>query len=478
MGHPTIYPTGTTIYNSKKAWNGYTIFQVSGLGAILIDMNGNEVQHWKGLEGFPNKLLPNGQVLGSTGERNPKYGYQDMVDLVQVDWDGNIVWKFNKSEFISDPEEEGEWMLRQHHDYQREGSPVGYYAPDLAPLEYNGTTIILTHENIINEDISDKVLLDDKIIEVTWDGKIIWQWNASHHFHELGFKEAAKKVIYKDPNIRKLHGIEVGDWLHINSISKIGPNKWFDEGDERFNPENIIWDSREANIIAIIDKVTGNIVWKLGPDYDDEIGNKIGWIIGQHHAHIIPKGLPGEGNLLVFDNGGWAGYGESNVNSHNGRENARRDYSRVLEINPITFEIEWQYTPKEAGFVHPLDSSRFYSPFISSAQRLLNGNTLITEGSDGRIFEITRDYEIVWEYINPYKENKRLNMNMVYRAYRAPYSWVPQLEKPKEKDIENIDIKNFKVKGAAACGANREVNVNLGKKYESKNNFCVLVNDI
>jgi hypothetical protein len=49
---------------------------------------------------------------------------------------------------------------------------------------------------------------------------------------------------------------------------------------------------------------------------------------------------------------------------------ALRDYSRVLEINPVTLEIVWQYTPKEAGFVVPLDAARFYSPFISSAQRL------------------------------------------------------------------------------------------------------------
>src|ERR1035438_5380510 len=47
-----------------------------------------------------------------------------------------------------------------------------------------------------------------------------------------------------------------------------------------------------------------------------------------------------------------------------GRRNVLRDYSRVLEIDPTTLEIVWQYTPKEAGFVQPLDASRFYSPFI------------------------------------------------------------------------------------------------------------------
>ena len=83
--------------------------------------------------------------------------------------------------------------------------------------------------------------------------------------------------------------------MHINSMSTIGPNKFYDQGDERFHPENIIWDARESNIIAIIDKKTGNIVWKLGPDYSSPDVKHLGWIIGQHHAHIIPKGLPGEG---------------------------------------------------------------------------------------------------------------------------------------------------------------------------------------
>ena len=123
----------------------------------------------------------------------------------------------------------------------------------------------------------------------------------------------AKTVLFRDPNLRKLAGGSVGDWLHINSASFVGPNRHFDAGDNRFHPDNIIWDSREANIIAITDRKTGNITWRLGPNYDgSEAESKLGWIIGQHHAHIIPRGLPGEGNLLVFDNGGWAGYGKPN----------------------------------------------------------------------------------------------------------------------------------------------------------------------
>jgi hypothetical protein len=39
-------------------------------------------------------------------------------------------------------------------------------------------------------------------------------------------------------------------------MSVLGPNKWFDAGDQRFNPDNILIDSREANFIVIIDKQT------------------------------------------------------------------------------------------------------------------------------------------------------------------------------------------------------------------------------
>jgi hypothetical protein len=101
----------------------------------------------------------------------------------------------------------------------------------------------------------------------------------------------------------------------------------------------------------------------------------------------------------------------------------------VLEIDPDSLKIVWQYTPVEAGLPFPVDANRFYSPFISSAQRLPNGNTLITEGSGGRFIEVTAGHEIVWEYISPYR-GRMMNINMIYRAYRLPYDWVPQVEPP------------------------------------------------
>ncbi|MCG8638937.1 MAG: aryl-sulfate sulfotransferase [Desulfobacterales bacterium] len=472
MSYPSIYPTGTTIYDKENCFNGYTLFQAKEHGALLVDMNGGEVKLWKGLHGFPNKLLPGGQVLGHTGERSTRYGMQDYRDLLQVDWDGKVTWKFNEYEYIEDPGEEPQFMARVHHDYQRQGNPVGYYVPGMDADPKGGTTLILGHKNLVNKKISDKLLLDDVIYEISWEGDILWEWVCSDHFDSFGFREDAKNCLSRNPNMRPCGG-GMGDWMHINSMSVLGPNRWYDNGDERFHPDNIIVDGRETNIIFIISKTSGKVVWKVGPYYDYTPEKDLGWIIGQHHAHMIPRGLPGEGNILVYDNGGWAGYGGSHPASLDGSKNVLRDYSRVLEFDPIQLEIIWQHTPNEAGLVHPTDSNRFYSPFISAAQRLSNGNTLITEGSGGRIIEVTADHRLVWEYISPYW-GEHFKMNMVYRAYRYPYSYVPQAEPPEEKSIAPIDVTNFRVKGARPRGAVSEVGVEGVKPYQSSSTLCVV----
>ncbi|WP_320958457.1 thioredoxin domain-containing protein, partial [Enterocloster asparagiformis] len=206
---------------------------------------------------------------------------------------------------------------------------------------------------------------------------------------------------------------------------------------------------------------------------------KLGWIIGQHHFHMIPKGLPGEGNLMVFDNGGWGGYGVPNPAAPIGAKNAHRDYSRVLEFNPITLEIVWKVTPKELGHAIPTDASKFYSPYVSSAQRLPNGNTLITEGSDGRLIEVTPDHEIVWEWISPYytHNEKGPKNNMIYRAYRYPYSYVPQEPTPVEVEIKPIDNVTYRVPGAGAFGAKKIIDIPGTLPYYQDVALCVATDD-
>ena len=122
------------------------------------------------------------------------------------------------------------------------------------------------------------------------------------------------------------------------------------------------------------------------------------------------------------------------------------------------------YTPLEAGNLLFTDASKFYSSYISSAQRLPNGNTLITEGSDGHLIEVTPEHEIVWEYVNPYFKNigGNFKMNMVYRAYRTPYEWVPQATHAEEVSIEPLDVETFRVPGASKGAGTGKVTVVAG----------------
>jgi hypothetical protein len=381
-------------YDPGKACNGYTLVCLDN-AAKLIDMNGNIIKTWN-IAGFPAKMLPNGSVMGQGGHRVVDL---ELSEVVQLSWSGETEWSF--SEF---DEVEGEMVARAHHDFQKDGNPVGYYAPGQEPLAYGGKVLVLGRLDTLDPEISALSLLDDVVYEVDWETKeVTLLWKSSEHFDELGFDEQAKQLIYN----------QGGDYLHINSVSRVGPNRWYDPdtgiGDARFHPDNLIMDARGANIIWIVNMAEGTgydigeIVWKVGPDYSAGTpeGDKLGQIVGQHHAHMIPEGLPGEGNILVFDNGGMAGYPFQ-----------YRWYSRILEFDPITFDLVWHYE----------EGPEFFSYFISSAQRLPNGNTLIDEGSVGRMFEVTPGGETVWEYVDGLGIQ---GFGRLYRAYRIPPEWVP-----------------------------------------------------
>lgn len=473
MGFPTVHPFGVTRHDPALAWGGYTLFQAPGVGALLIDMQGREVKLWRGLQGFPNSLLPGGEVLGSTGQRDPRLAFQDQVDVVQVDWDGRIVWRHSRGEWVEDAGTPPRWVARQHHDLQREGNPVGYPAPGQLPRTREGHTLLLVHENRQVPAISDHPLLDDALVEIGWDGQELWRWRAADHVEELGFDAEARAALRRQPTLRTLASGAVGDWLHLNAATRLGPNRHFDAGDARFHPDNVMISAREANLLAIVERASGRIVWRLGPRYDgNEAERRLGWIIGQHHAHLIPRGLPGEGNLLVFDNGGWAGYGAPHPGAPDGTRAVQRDHSRVLEIDPRTLAIVWQYTPAEAGFVVPLDAFRFYSPFVSSAQRLANGNTLITEGADGRLIEVTPEHRIVWEYLSPYRGQGALALHLIYRAIRYPYDWVPQLPVPEAVAITPPGPE-WRLPGAAPAGPVRDTAVEAVEPTRHDTDYCV-----
>ena len=292
--------------------------------------------------------------------------------------------------------------------------------------------MILTHTNHEAPAVADVPLEDDRLIEVSRDGKIVWEWLASQHIDELGFTPQARAAIRAGPG----YSAERGgfDWLHTNAATYVGPNHWFDDGDRRFAPDNVIISSRQASLLAIVAR-DGSVVWRSARLQPSDALRKIGQIIGQHHAHFIPKGLPGAGNLLVFDNGGASGYGVGTSVAPTGSGIFARANSRVLEIDPVTLALVWSY-------VAP---AQFYSSNISSAQRLPNGNTLITEGAPGRVFEVTADGTIVWEYMSPFFGDGPRPSNAVYRAYRVPYDWIPQLERPHERAVTPPALSDFKL---------------------------------
>ena len=428
----SVYPTGTTIYDPDRTWNGYTVLSPLATQAVLvIDMNGNVVKRWEGFNnsaGGPARVLPGGFVMAAAGARPP---HQESLELLLRDFAGNVLWRFSRNEQITTREGGTAWSARQHHDWQRDDFPAGYYSPESTPAVDGGATLILTHSTRRQPNVADVSLEDDRLIEVSRNGDIVWEWVASDHIDELGFAPDARKVIKAAAAFNKARGSF--DWLHVNSATYVGPNRWFDQGDRRFAPNNVIISSREASLLAIVGR-DGKIVWRLGPDFSETAALRaIRQIIGQHHAHLIPKGLPGAGNLLVFDNGGSSGYGFANPIAPDGRGAFARATSRVLEINPVTLELVWSYT-----------NPRFFSTNISGAQRLPNGNTLVTAGAGGRMFEVTREGTIVWEYMFPMFSGANAS-NAVYRAYRVPYGWIPQLTTPTAQRVTPPPPGDFRV---------------------------------
>jgi hypothetical protein len=440
----TVYPTGTTIYDPARAWSGYTVLSpLNTQAAIVIDMNGAVVKQWDGFinsAGGPVRVYPDGGVIAANGNNPPR---QESLELVARDFSGKILWRFDHNEQIQTRDGKTIWSARQHHDWQREDYPAGYYSPEARPSIQGGNTLILTHINHVKPAIADATLEDDRLIEVSPAGDIVWQWVASDHLEEFGFSPAARAAIRTAASAPPARGGGAGgganaerrsfDWLHINAATYVGPNRWFDAGDRRFAPNNVIISSRQSSFIAIVGR-DGKIAWRIGPDFleSNEL-RTLRQIIGQHNPHLIPKGLPGAGNLLVFDNGGASGYGAPTPVSPDGGSIYQRAGSRVLEIDPTTLALVWSYT-----------GPRLFSTNISGAQRLPNGNTLITEGAPGRLLEVTNDRKIVWEYIYPVFGGANAT-NGVYRGYRIPYDWLKQIPRPTERAVVPPAVGDFRV---------------------------------
>ncbi|OAI23747.1 ArsR family transcriptional regulator [Methylosinus sp. R-45379] len=429
---PSVYPTGATIYDPARAYNSYVLFAGGDDVTRLVDLTGKVVREWK-YTGQPVSFIDPALVEGARGhifvtleseegrgtDLTPGRAQTRVRKTVgEVDWDGKPVWSFGSAAPGG--------VARQHHDITR------------LP---NGNTLLLANISYPLPGFAAPQVLDDVAYEANPDGDIVWTWAASDHLEEIGFTA---------DELRLIKGSKNPDYLHVNDLKPVGPNHWHDEGDARFAPDNLIFDSRNGNFIAIVDRKTRKIVWTLGPHFPPvsedgtttsrKVPRPVDQISGQHDAQIIPKGLPGAGNLLVFDNQGEAGYPRASVTYTGG--------SRVLEIDPVTKQIVWQYTGASSG--NP--GWTFRSTHISNARRLPNGNTFIDEGQIGRFFQVTPEGEIVWEYLNPYPrrgkdaETGRPTLNYsIYRAQPVPYDWAPEGTPHAETAIAPPENAGFRV---------------------------------
>jgi len=249
----------------------------------------------------------------------------------EYSWDGELQWVFRLATAEDFP----------HHD--------------LIQLE-NRNYLVLAR---------DRTNYTGYLLEVDRRGRVVWEWRSLEHIDSFPTWDRDRK----DPT-------------HINSIHELQPNRLFAGGDERFRPGNILVSARHLNAIFIIDKTSGQVVWLYNGDLDY-----------QHEATMVAKGEPGEGQILVFNNG------------RRDRNGYRR--SLIQSIEPSTGELVWQY-----------GSQFFYSSVAGTVQKLPGANFVVASSHGGRIFEITPKGEIVWEWVPPY---------MPMRPERLTYDHCPQL---------------------------------------------------
>jgi hypothetical protein len=341
-----------SVYDPAQAFAGYTLYPADGNSEVwLLNMKGEIIHTWKA-DAERARLLPNGHLLvvhGSKFGRNKKPWRKLRDTIREYDWESNVVWEYTAEDVI-------------HHDVKR-----------LA----NGNTLFLKRTVIpasLQQKISDSSrralrLRGDSVLEVSPAKELIFQWDAHEH---LDIDSCGSR------GCDYLSGTDEAedrgrDWTHMNTVSPLPENKWYKNGDSRFRPGNLIVLPRNWWTVLIIDKLTGEKVWEYSGEYK-------GGLSGGHEAHMIEPGLPGAGNILIFDNGSAKSRGRS----------------AVLEVNPSDKSVVWKY-----------ENENFWSRTRGSLQRLPNGNTLVSEDTEGRVFEVNSDKELVWEFSAPGYESNR-----------------------------------------------------------------------
>jgi hypothetical protein len=359
---PSKLSTGLIRSDASLPYPGYTVFSVQGKNAVyVLDMSGKVVHRWN-IPGVSAQVkpLPKGHILVIVDAG------QDQTNMMrEYDWAGKVVWEFHLPEkYIS-------------------------FNHDLVRLPNGNTLVNASIEREIPEFIP-RPIIDNELLEISKAGEIVWKWSTLEHYDQLGLSKEAKQYIRENPNY--------SDIFHTNSIQPLPANK-YEPQDSRFKAGNLLVSQRQSSMMIVIDRPSGSVVWSAQKT------------IAQHHVSMVPPTLIGGGDIIVFDNGGGAGFPRQ-----------WRTFSVVREFNPQTLEDTWTYQADD----NKMAPDTFFSLVRSSAQRLPNGNTLIVESTFGRIFEVTHDKKkIVWEYVSPYfrYDDTARYTNQIYRAYRVDYTW-------------------------------------------------------
>ena len=354
-----IARTGLTAYDPARACPGYTLYApMSGDGAVyLLDAAGQVAHQWR--MPYPPGLY--GYLLPNG---NLFYGGKVRDDGAWDIFDG---FKRFKGGIMLEADWDGNilWEHRDayhHHDARRTPSGGCIYMTVARMDDAHAARVSGGQPG----SGSDTGMWCDALVEVDAAGSRIWEWRAAEHLDT-----ARHRITFNDLR---------DEWSHGNTVVPLPDNR-------------VMFSFRNISTVGIIDQDSGAIVWQLGDD-----------ILAQQHD----PSLLDNGNILIYDNG-----------SH-----SRHDplpASRVIEIDPATNQIVWQYRDNP-----PFN---FFSAYISGARRLPNGNTLITEGHFGRIFQVTPEGGVVWEYINPHfaPNEQGYVVNSVFRATHYMPDAIPQL---------------------------------------------------